>query len=167
VSVAIRRARPVEAAAVSALLGEVWHATHDAELGRNKVAEITAKWHAPELLLTQIEDERKCFLVAEADGGKLVGHAMSWLDDEATVNLLRLYVLPAWQGRGLGRRLLAEAVLPYPAGRALRLEVQAQNASAIRFYEAQGLRLVGDTGAHGGLTDIPALVMERPLPLAD
>ena len=72
----IRRARPGEETAVSRLLAEVWHATHDTQLGRDKVAEITAKWHAPALLRTQIGDEQKSFLVAEADGG-LLGHADS------------------------------------------------------------------------------------------
>jgi ribosomal protein S18 acetylase RimI-like enzyme len=161
----IRRARPGEEAAVSRLLAEVWHATHDVQLGRDKVAEITAKWHAPALLRAQIDDPEKCFLVAEAADGGLVGHAMSWLDDGDTINLLRLYVLPGWQGRGLGSRLLAAAVAACPAGRLLRLEVQAQNAPAIRFYERMGLRAAGNTGKRGGFTDIPALVMEKPLPL--
>ena len=159
----IRRARPGEEAAVSRLLGEVWHATHDAELGRDKVAEITAKWHTPALLRAQIDDPAKCFLVAEAADGDLVGHAMSWLDDGAAINLLRLYVLPGWQGRGLGSRLLAAAVADYPAGRLLRLEVQRENKPAIRFYERMGMRVAGDTAERGGFTDMPALVMEKPL----
>ena len=162
----IRRARPGEENAVSRLLAEVWHATHDGELGYDKVTEITAKWHAPALLRAQIDDPAKCFLVAEASDGSLAGHAMSWLDGDATVNLLRLYVLPVRQGGGLGRRLLAEAVAEYPAARVLRLEVQAQNAPAIRFYERLGLRAIGNTGERGGFTDIPALIMELPLPLA-
>jgi ribosomal protein S18 acetylase RimI-like enzyme len=167
VTAEIRRARSGEEAAVSRLLGEVWHATHDAELGSGKVAEITAKWHAPALLRMQIDDTAKCFLVAEAPDGGLVGHAMSWLDDNAAINLLRLYVLPGWQGRGIGNRLLEAAIAAYPAGRLLRLEVQAQNAPAIRFYERMGLRVAGDTGEGGGFTDIPALVMEKSLPSED
>ncbi len=78
----------------------------------------------------------------------------------------RQRALPARQGGGLGRRLLGEAIAAYPAARVLRLEVQAQNAPAIRFYERLGLRAIGDTGERGGFTDIPALIMERPLPLA-
>src|SRR5690242_2825824 len=105
----IRRARPGEEVRVSTLLREVWHATHDNELGHDKVAEITGKWHAPALLRAQIDDPDRCFLVADEDGA-LVGHAMSWLDAEDTVNLLRLYILPDRQGRGLGKRLLLEAV---------------------------------------------------------
>jgi len=166
-TIEIRRARPGEEAAVSRLLGEIWHATHDAELGSGKVAEITAKWHAPALLRMQIDDTAKCFLIAEAPDGGLVGHAMSWLDDNAAINLLRLYVLPGWQGRGIGNRLLEAAIAAYPAGRLLRLEVQAQNAPAIRFYERMGLRVAGDTGEGGGFTDIPALVMEKSLPSED
>ena len=108
-TVEIRRAGPGEEAAVSALLAEVWHATHDAQLGHDKVAKITAKWHAPALLRAQIEDPGKCFLVAEAGGGELVGHAISWLDEDTAINLLRLYVLPSMQGRGLGGRLLRAA----------------------------------------------------------
>jgi ribosomal protein S18 acetylase RimI-like enzyme len=163
VTAEIRRARPGEEAAVSRLLGEVWHATHDAELGRGEVAEITVKWHAPALLRMQIDDPAKCFLVAEAADDDLVGHAMSWSDDSAVINLLRLYVLPGWQGKGIGNRLLEAAIAAYPAGRLLRLEVQAQNAPAIRFYERMGLQVAGDTGERGGFTDIPALVMEKPL----
>jgi ribosomal protein S18 acetylase RimI-like enzyme len=165
-TIGIRRGRLGEEAAVSQLLAEVWHATHDAGLGRDKVAEITGKWHAPALLRAQIDDPARCFLVAEAEEGGLVGHAMSWLGEGGAINLLRLYVLPAWQGRGLGRRLLAEAVAAYPAGRVLRLEVQAGNIPAIRFYESQGLRVTGSTGERGGFTDIPALVMETRLPLS-
>jgi ribosomal protein S18 acetylase RimI-like enzyme len=167
VTVEIRRAGPGEEAAVSALLAEVWHATHDAQLGHDKVAKITAKWHAPALLRAQIEDPGKCFLVAEAGGGELVGHAISWLDEDTAINLLRLYVLPSMQGRGLGGRLLRAAVAAWPGGHLLRLEVQALNAPAIRFYEGQGLRVIGDTAERGGFTDIPALVMERRLPFED
>ena len=166
-TIEIRRARPGEETVVSALLAEVWHATHDAQLGRDKVAEITAKWHAPALLRAQIEDSAKCFLVAEAGGRELVGHAISWLGEDAVISLLRLYVLPSMQGRGLGSRLLRAAVAAWPSGCLLRLEVQALNAPAIRFYERQGLRVIGDTAERGGLTDIPALIMERPLPFED
>src|SRR6185312_16372772 len=165
-TIEIRRALSGEEAAVSRLLAEVWHATHDVRLGHGKVAEITAKWHAPALLRAQIDDPAKCFLVAQAANGELVGHAMSWLGADAVISLLRLYVLPAVQGRGLGRRLLAEAVAPYPAGGLLRLEVQADTL-AIRFYERLGLRVAGDTSERGGLTDVPALIMESRLPLAD
>jgi ribosomal protein S18 acetylase RimI-like enzyme len=161
----IRRAWPGEEAVVSRLLEVVWHATHDAQLGRDKVAEITAKWHAPALLRAQIDNPEKCFLVAEAADSNLVGHAMSWLDGDGAINLLRLYVLPGWQGRGLGSDLLAAAIAAYPAGRLLRLEVQGGNEPAIRFYERMGLRVVGDTAERGGLTDIAALVMEKSLPL--
>lgn len=159
----IRRARPGEEFAVSRLLAETWHDTHDATLGRAEVAAITARWHAPDLLRTQIDDSSRCFLVAEEKGGMLVGHALSWLDDAGTINLLRLYVRPGFQDEGLGRRLLDATVAAFPGADALRLEVQPDNRRAIRFYERRGLRIVGETGAGGGLTDIPALIMTKYL----
>jgi ribosomal protein S18 acetylase RimI-like enzyme len=162
-TILVRRARPGEEFAVSRLLAETWHDTHDAALGPEAVAAITRKWHAPALLRGEIEDPSRLFLVAETAEGGLAGHALAWLGEERRLNLLRLYVRPDCQGRGLGRRLLAAAVAAFPDAAALRLEVQAANARAIRFYERQGLAVIGDTGGKGGFTDVPALVMEKPL----
>ncbi len=163
-TILIRRARPGEEYEVSGLLAAVWHDTHDLAIGAEAVDRITARWHAPAVLRAQIDDAAKCFLVAEAPDGALAGHAMAWLDAQNRINLLRLYVLPAWQGAGLGKQLLDEATVPFPAAALLRLEVQEANARAIRFYESQGLRIVGFTGERGGFTEIPALVMEKSLP---
>jgi predicted GNAT family acetyltransferase len=62
-------------------------------------------------------------------------------------------VVPAWRGRGLGRRLMSELVERARAAglRRLSLEVLAGNTAAIRLYEQAGMRVTRDL-----------LVMERP-----
>ena len=105
----IRRAVAGEEVAVSRLLAETWHHTHDAEIGSETVSAITAKWHAPALLRQQIDDPSRCFLVAESGNGSFAGHALSWVDKENCVNLLRLYVLPAFRKRGIGTQLYGAA----------------------------------------------------------
>jgi ribosomal protein S18 acetylase RimI-like enzyme len=160
----IRRGRPGEELAVSRLLAETWHDTHDAELGVEAVSAVTAKWHAPALLRAQIEDPSRCFLVAEDGKGALVGHALSWLGEDGCLNLLRLYVLPRAQGQGLGSRLFDTAMAAWPDARRFRLEVRPDNRRAICFYESRGFRIVRANGAEAGFTDVPALVMERSRP---
>jgi putative acetyltransferase len=53
-----------------------------------------------------------------------------------------LYVLPPWQGRGLGRALLDVAKTASPT---LQLWTFQRNASARRFYERQGFAAVDHT----------------------
>ena len=62
-------------------------------------------------------------------------------------------VVPAWRGRGLGRRLMSELVARARAAglRRLSLEVLAGNTAALRLYERAGMRVTRDL-----------LVMERP-----
>jgi L-amino acid N-acyltransferase YncA len=72
--------------------------------------------------------------VAEADGS-VVGYAALSADV-----LEQLYVLPAFQGMGIGSSLLDLAKGARPGG--FRLWVFQRNAGARRFYEARGLRLV-------------------------
>jgi ribosomal protein S18 acetylase RimI-like enzyme len=162
-AIAIREARPGEEGAVRELLAATWHDAHDAVLGRDRVNEITSMWHAPERLADQIADPVILFLVAADEDGRLVGHAMARLDEDGGLHLIRLYVRPGCQGSGLGSRLLAAAVEAFPQARFLRLEVQAHSHDAIRFYERHGLRQVATTEEMGGYTNVPALVMEKPL----
>jgi GNAT superfamily N-acetyltransferase len=56
------------------------------------------------------------------------GSEASWID--------HLYVLPEWVGRGVGTRLLDQAVRKLPPP--IRLYTFRQNLRARRFYEARG-----------------------------
>jgi ribosomal protein S18 acetylase RimI-like enzyme len=159
-TIIVRRAREREEAAVNRLLVETWHDTYDAILGREKVADITARWHAPERLAEQIRMEGAAFLVAEADG-EVVGHAFARMDREGIVHLFRLYVHPTRQRAGVGGLLLDAVAGLFPQAAAIRLEVEEANVKGRRFYEAHGFSVVGRTGDCGGDSGMPALVMEK------
>jgi len=92
----------------------------------------------------------ECIYVAVEEGGELIGLAMGGPAnaDELpqTGAVYALYVRMSHQGRGLGRRL-AQAVaadLAQHGMTALQIGCLAANASARRFYEAIGGRLVGE-----------------------
>ena len=79
--------------------------------------------------------------VAERDGG-IVGFAAiapGWLE--------HLYLDPAFQRQGIGRKLLDLAKKRQPGG--LQLWAFARNHRARRFYEAAGFRLVEETDGDG------------------
>ncbi len=57
--------------------------------------------------------------------------------------LEQLYVLPDWQGRGVGSALVEHAKRLQPSG--LQLWVFASNKPAIAFYEPRGFRIVEST----------------------
>ncbi|WP_288694987.1 GNAT family N-acetyltransferase [uncultured Ruthenibacterium sp.] len=76
-----------------------------------------------------------------------------WGPDADWPHLLLIHTLavhPAYQGRGLARRLLAHAeVLARQSGmRALRLDVCVGNAPAIRLYEQCGFACAGTAEMH-------------------
>ncbi len=91
--------------AVRALLVETWHATYDGIYGWQRVAEITNAWHSLENLGAQLGRENGAFLVALV-GSEIVATASARTERDRAALLTRLYVLPAWQGVGIGRTLL-------------------------------------------------------------
>ena len=58
-------------------------------------------------------------------------------------DIFALYVLAEYYGRGVGRALTDEAIRLLGGRRRVRLEVLADNARAIRFYEKYGFRRSG------------------------
>ena len=80
-------------------------------------------------------------------GGQFAGYALlSSHYDGRLQHLVRIAVAPALRGRGLGVRLLAEAVAYAQRQHAnvLTLNTQAYNTAARRLYEWFGFRLTGD-----------------------
>lgn len=82
-------------------------------------------------------------LIAESDAGKAVGFALyfftfSTFTGKPTLKLEDLFVLPAYRGKGLGRRLLAELAVIARERSCGRMEwdVLDWNEAAIRFYQS-------------------------------
>jgi ribosomal protein S18 acetylase RimI-like enzyme len=86
---------------------------------------------------------------------------------EVVADLLALAVLPAFQRRGIGKRLLthvievAERVAPSSRISALRLTVAETNVAAQRLYERAGFRVVDGSATYD--RGQRALRMSRPL----
>ena len=86
-------------------------------------------------------DGRTGVLLVVADAaGEVVGTAAVRLLEPRVGELKRMWLRPAWQGRGLGRRLM-DACLDEARRlgcRALRLDTQAKLEAAVRLYRAYG-----------------------------
>ncbi len=160
----VRTASERDLPAIRALLVETWHATYDAIYGADRVTEITDDWHSVEALKRRLERKWSEFVVADA-GATIAGMAYAESDaDGKLVHVRQLYVLPRFQGRGIGGMLLDEVLNAFADAETARLEVEAANTKAIEFYKAFGFGEAGRTGNCGKPdSGIPALVFERRL----
>lgn len=154
----IRPAVWQEAEDTRRVLVETWHDTYDSLLGSERVAEITNRWHAVDVLAEQIGSPDALFLVAE-HSGRLIGHAFARMLEPGVVSLSRLYVLPAWQRQGLGARMLGAVVERHPGAARMRLNVKAENGKGVAFYCRHGFTVVGERVEDG----LRSLQMEKLL----
>jgi ribosomal protein S18 acetylase RimI-like enzyme len=136
----IRDAEAADLPAVRALLVETWHATYDGIYGWQRVAEITTAWHSLENLAAQLDREGGAFLVALVKD-EVIATASARIEPDRAALLTRLYVLPQYQGVGIGRTLLQVTLACFPQAPVARLEVESQNEPAIAFYERMGFFL--------------------------
>jgi ribosomal protein S18 acetylase RimI-like enzyme len=155
--VTTHRAAPEQAEAIHALL---------AACGRHMTEHGLRNWDPPPATPASIRAEivGEIVLVALDEGGALVGTAtvrstpthgyepdemegrIAWGTPAAPARYLnRLAVHPAWQGTGLGARLLAaaEAEARAAGAAALRFDVLAANEAVIRWYERRGCGVRG------------------------
>lgn len=79
-------------------------------------------------------------LVAELDG-QIVGFGCWSADGEISA----LYILREYQGRGIGRQLMAALLAQLAAHPVVHLWVLHGNDNAIGFYERMGFRLTGES----------------------
>lgn len=157
----VRTASKRDLTAIRDLLGKVWHATYDEIYGADRVSEITAEWHSIDALEKQLQAPNSEFLLAD-DGEAIAGMAYAVQVSKTEVKLQQLYVLPAYQGRGVGNLLLEEVSESFFDVPNMVLEVEKQNKGAIKFYQKQGFSQTG-TVSNCGREDsgIPALVFTK------
>lgn len=84
-------------------------------------------------------------LCATENAPRICAAAVVWLLGGDEAHLATLAVHPAWRGRGLGRRLLAQILLRAAEKGAVKsfLEVRAGNLEALHLYYGFGYQAVG------------------------
>ncbi|WP_427915495.1 GNAT family N-acetyltransferase [Ramlibacter sp. MMS24-I3-19] len=143
--ITIRAAEPADAAGISAFMGRVGTVE-----GTLQVPDMPV---ASRLEFLQRVEPRECRLVAVA-GDEVVGsaglHIAGLSLRRAHVRGLGIAIAPEWQGRGIGRRMIAR-LLDWADnwGGVLRIElhVHADNPRAKQLYESMGFV---DEGCHKG-----------------
>ena len=75
-------------------------------------------------------------------GEKVVGYTMARCED-GVWQLKGLFVLPEFQGAGIGRQLFRESYGAAPAGLTVDLKVIASNVRAVKIYEKEGFVKTG------------------------
>lgn len=101
--------------------------------------------------------------VAARDDGLLVGYAgISRLGRTPPFEyeVHTIGVDPAYQGRGIGRRLLGE-LLDFAAGGVVHLEVRTDNTAAIALYRSVGFTQVGVRRRYYRISGADAYTMRR------
>lgn len=149
--VVIRRAAPADAATLTAFARQTFDETFTEGNDPDDLAAfLDASFQVP-LQLAEIINPDEITLLVE-DDRSLIGYAQVRRDETpaqvtgpAPVQLHRIYLAAAAQGRGLGRRLMeaAQASGRDLGGRTLWLTVWEHNQRAIAFYERFGFGRVG------------------------
>jgi GNAT superfamily N-acetyltransferase len=137
----IRPATAADIDAVRGIVGQTWLASYGPIVGPANVADMAAVLLSDISLRQLIADsssETPLALLNDVPAATAVARL-----EQDCLHVLRLYVLPAFQGRGLGAALLDWLTARQRAGLTVRLEVVASNDAALRFYAREGFADIG------------------------
>jgi diamine N-acetyltransferase len=154
------------------------------ELGERTFAETFAADNTPEDLAAyiatsfnfarqtaELEDPASTFLIAEVDG-RAAGYAKlhdgepeNGIEGDKPVELVRLYVLLEWLGRGIGEQLMRACLdeARQAGHETIWLGVWERNARAQAFYRKWDFRAVGEHMFQLGADRQRDLLMQRTL----
>ena len=136
--ITVQPAEVDEVQEIKQVLSDTWIDTYRAFMPLEVIHKITALWHKPETLATEIENNNVYFAVAKDEKGAILGLLTAGRRSHDIVSIGRLYVLPAHQRRGIGGQLLADCIATFPGTRQIRLEVEAENGKGLAFYRRAG-----------------------------
>jgi ribosomal protein S18 acetylase RimI-like enzyme len=148
-AIKIRPAIPADARAIQEVVVRTWRETYpnaDEGITSQDIEAYFGDPFSPETLLAWEQEiaainGRYALLAAEVDD-QVVGVCRAFVRPESNQVQL-IYVLPEFQGRGIGRSFFSELEGYFDPHKDVVVQVVEYNASAIAFYERLGFK---DTG---------------------
>lgn len=142
-----------DAAALSELGATTFRETFAHTTTTENVDAYLTEAYSTEKQASEITDRDLTVVVAEADGGELVGFAyvgpgeiIEGVSGPDVLELKRIYVASAWHGKGIAQSLM-DAALDAARARGARkiwLGVWENNARALQFYKKYGFERVSE-----------------------
>lgn len=122
---------------------QVWPVAYKEILNFEQLHYMLQHFYSPDALREQMVAKHHTFLVAEIEDDEPVGFASYSNLDNGVFKLHKLYVLPAIQGRNIGRTLLevVEEECREAGAKKIALNVNRYN-KARQFYERLGYKVV-------------------------
>jgi ribosomal protein S18 acetylase RimI-like enzyme len=94
-------------------------------------------------LLNEAKNSAIYFQVAKNDLGEIVGFIEAERKNTDEVHIIRIYVHPDFQGKGIGKKLLFKAISRFKNTKKITLELHEKNIKAKNFYLSQGFKIIG------------------------
>lgn len=160
----IRQAEYSDITAINHLAHETWWPTYTDVIPDEQIRFMLEDMYSEKALQQQIESGMN-FLLAESDDKPLGFAAFSITEPENHVfKLQKLYVLPAAQGMGIGKKLLAEVtkMAKKSQGEVLELNVNRKNP-AFEFYKKLGFEVYQTVDIPYNQFVLNDYVMRKPL----
>lgn len=168
--ITITQATEQELPIIQDIAYQTWPTTFGDILSPAQISYMLEMMYSLDALKTQIDKQGHVFLLAqEADSKAYLGYVSYELDykGEPKTKIHKIYLLPASQGKGVGR-LLIDKVAELAAehkNSMVALNVNRYN-KAIQFYERLGFKVIdNETIDIGDGFLMEDLVMEKPLNL--
>jgi ribosomal protein S18 acetylase RimI-like enzyme len=159
--ITIERAELSDVDEIKEVLRDTWAATYADSLSHDTVGRITSAWHSKEALSSQMQNPSIHFFIARSVDTDILGLATVREDSKDAIYMSRLYVLPVYQGQGIGSQLTDHAIKMFPRVKRIRLSVEEMNQKAIEFYLNRGFVKVDERALLIGDDVINTFEMEK------
>jgi diamine N-acetyltransferase len=161
----IRQWTNEDLAAVRQITWETWVATYSSFIPMEDLRGYCDEHYSIEALAQLMAAPSFRGLLAIEDGVPAGYAKVKYAGEEKRCYLSSLYILPAFQGRGIGGRLLAagEEVAAGFGVAEIWLGVMVQNTSALAWYRKIGFQFVEEAPFTMGKTTVNHLIGYRPL----
>lgn len=159
--IAIRRIGYGDLPIVQQLAEEIWPDAFEGVIERHQIEIMLEDIYALDTLRNDMDALGHIYWIAR-HANQDSGFISAYKRDDTTW-IKKLYILPAKQGHGLGRALIAHATDHFAPSRALSLNVNTGNTKAIAFYKKYGFDVEKEVPVKMGPFDFTDYVMTKVL----
>ncbi len=149
----IRKATTDDCQLINSLADVVFRETYKDILSPEQMEYMMTWMYSPDNLRKQMEEEGQVYFIASLDD-EICGYLSVEQQDEDLFHLQKIYVLPTFQGRGVGNYLFEQAVAyirqVHPDSPCLMELNVNRNNKALQFYEHKGMRKLREGDFHIG-----------------